>query len=583
MLILVLAISLVEAFLILPSHLGHSLRGDTRGNWFRRRFDAMLEGFRERVVGPAVDFALRWRYLFIGCVVGLFLVSISLIAGGVVKFQAFPELDGDVVVARVLLPPGAPLHRTEKVIEQITAAIRRVNDHFAPRQPAGQDLVRTVVAQFNENADAFENGPHVATVTVDLLEAEERDATIDEILETWRAESGDLTGVMDAVFDEPAIGPAGRAIEMRIRGNELLELKRASAEARAWLAPFRGVRNLNDDLRPGKSELRVRLREGAFGLGLDADNVARQLRVAFQGAKADEIQVGPESYEIDVQLRATDQNTLADLETFYFTGPAGEQIPLATVAEVSPDRGWSRIARIDGLRTVTVRGGIDTRKANAADLLLRFRRDFLPKLQQRYPQLRFEFEGQAKEAATTQQSMMRAMLVGLLGVFAILSFQFRSYLEPLTVMVAIPLALIGVIWGHLLMGVDFSMPSMLGYASLAGVVVNDSILLVLFLKAEREAGRDVLEACGLASRRRFRAILLTSLTTIAGLLPLLAERSLQAQVLIPLAISIAFGLMASTALVLVVIPCLYAILADFGWVTKPDREARHDSRVGICG
>ena len=237
------------------------------------------------------------------------------------------------------------------------------------------------------------------------------------------------------------------------------------------------------------------------------------------------------------------------------------------MAEVRQDRGWSRIARINGLRTVTVRGDVDTRKANVADLLGRLKRDFLPKLQEQHPQLRFEFEGQSKEAATTQQSMMRAMLVGLLGVFAILSFQFRSYLEPLAVMIAIPLALIGVIWGHLLMGVDFSMPSMLGYASLAGVVVNDSILLVLFLKAERDAGHDVLAACGMASRMRFRAILLTSLTTIAGLLPLLAERSLQAQVLIPLAISIAFGLMASTVLVLFVIPCLYAILNDFGWVT----------------
>lgn len=569
-LILVLAISLVEAFLILPAHLGHSLQSGTRANWFRQRFDGLLDGLRERVVGPAVDVALRWRYLFIGSVVGLFLISISLMAGGIVKFQAFPELDGDVVVARVLLPPGAPLHRTEKVIEQIASAIRRVNEYFAPHQPVGQDLVRTVVAQFNENADAFENGPHVATVTVDLLEAEVRDATIDEILEKWRAESGELAGVLDVVFDEPSIGPAGRAIEMRIRGNDLIKLKQASAEAQAWLAPFRGVHNLNDDLRPGKTELRIRLRDGAFGLGLDADNVARQLRVAFQGIKADEIQVGPESYEIDVQLRATDQNTLADLETFYFTGLSGEQIPLATVAEVWQDRGWSRIARIDGLRTVTVRGGVDTRKVNAADLLRRLRRDFLPRLQDKYPDLRFEFEGQSKEAATTQQSMMRAMLVGLLGVFAILSFQFRSYLEPIAVMIAIPLALIGVIWGHLLMGVDFSMPSMLGYASLAGVVVNDSILLVLFLKAERQAGRDVLVACGLASRMRFRAILLTSLTTIAGLLPLLSERSLQAQVLIPLAISITFGLMASTVLVLFVIPCLYAILSDLDWVTRTD-------------
>lgn len=571
-LILVLAISLVEAFLILPSHLGHSLKSDRKSNWFRQRFDGWLNNFRENVIGPAVDLALRWRYLFVGSILGLFLVSLSLMAGGIVKFIAFPELDGDVVVARVILPPGAPLHRTEGVVQKLTSALERVNQQFVPRQPDKQDLIRTVVSQFNENSDAFENGPHVATVTVDLLEAEVRDATIDEIIETWRKEAGDLPGVIDVVFDEPAIGPAGRAIEMRIRGNDLLELKQASSEVRAWLSSFQGVQNLNDDLRIGKTELRVRLREGTFGLGLDADTVARQLRVAFQGSAADEIQVGAESYEIDVQLRPNDQNTLADLETFYFTGTNGEQIPLATVAEVWQDRGWSRIARVDGLRTVTVRGGVDTRKANSAALLGKLKSEFLPTLREKYPALRFEFEGQAKEAATTQQSMMRAMLVGLLGVFAILSFQFRSYLEPLTVMMAIPLALIGVIWGHLLMGIDISMPSMLGYASLAGIVVNDSILLVLFLKAERTAGRDILEACSLASRKRFRAILLTSLTTIAGLLPLLAERSLQAQVLIPLAISIAFGLMASTVLVLFVIPCLYSIWDDLGWVTSVNQH-----------
>ena len=571
-LILVLAISLVEAFLILPSHLGHSMKSESKSNWFRQNFDGWLDHVRESMIGPAVDLALRWRYLFVGCVLGLFLVSLSLMAGGIVKFIAFPELDGDVVVARVILPPGAPLHRTEEVVEQLTTSLDRVNKHFAPRQPDELDLIRTVVAQFNENIDAFENGPHVATVTVDLLEAEVRDATIDEIIEKWRSEAGDLPGVIDVVFDEPVIGPAGRAIEMRIRGNDLLELKQASAEVRAWLTPFRGVLNLNDDLRTGKTELRVRLREGTFGLGLDADTVARQLRVAFQGSEADEIQVGAESYEIDVQLRPNDQNTLADLETFYFTGPTGEQIPLATVAEVWQDRGWSRIARVNGLRTVTVRGGVDTRKANSAALLGKLKNEFLPTLREKYPELRFEFEGQAKEAATTQQSMLVAMLVGLLGVFAILSFQFRSYLEPLTVMMAIPLALVGVIWGHLLMGIDISMPSMLGYASLAGIVVNDSILLVLFLKAERTAGRDILEACSLASRKRFRAILLTSLTTIAGLLPLLAERSLQAQVLIPLAISIAFGLMASTVLVLFVIPCLYSIWNDFGWVTAVKQQ-----------
>jgi HAE1 family hydrophobic/amphiphilic exporter-1 len=239
------------------------------------------------------------------------------------------------------------------------------------------------------------------------------------------------------------------------------------------------------------------------------------------------------------------------------------------VADVRQDAGWSRIARVDGLRTVTVRGELDKRRANTAELLGLFQSEFLPGLLQRYPEMQVSLEGEVKEAGATQQSMMRAMLVGLIGVFCLLSFQFRSYLEPFTVMLAIPLALIGVLWGHFLMGVDFSMPSMLGFASLAGIVVNDSILLVLFLKAQRNAGKDVLAACSAASRLRFRAIMLTSLTTIAGLLPLLAERSLQAQVLIPLAISIAFGLLSSTLLVLLVVPAMYAIFSDFGWTTAP--------------
>ena len=570
-LILVLAVSLIEAFLILPAHLGHSMPNSKtqKKNRFRQRFEAQLDKLRDDVLGPLLDRALKWRYLFLGCVVGLFFVSISLMAGGIIKFMAFPDLDGDVVVARVLLAPGTPLARTEKAVEKITSALDQVDKEFAPRQPEGHDLVQTVVVQFNQNRDAFESGPHVATVTVDLLDAETRDARIDDILAAWREATGTLTDAVSVTYSEPSLGPGGRPIELRVQGSDFERLQLATSEIEAWLSKFDGIYNLSDDLRLGKKELRLTLREGAFGLGLDAETVARQLRTAFQGVLTDEIQVDGEAFEIDVQLRADDQNTLGDLSSFYLTRPSGEQVPLSTVAIVQQGRGWSRIARINGMRTVTIRGDIDTRRANSASILALLKSDFLPELRNRYTDVLFAFEGEAKEAEITQQSMMRAMLVGLIGVFGLLSFQFRSYLEPLTVMLTIPLAMIGVLWGHLLMGVDFSMPSMLGFASLAGIVVNDSILLVLFLKKQRDAGNDVLDACRNASRLRFRAILLTSLTTVAGLLPLLAERSLQAQVLIPLAISIAFGLMASTVLVLFVVPCLYATFADLGWATKP--------------
>ena len=572
-LILVLVVSLVEAFFILPAHLGHAMHHYDPNNVgrLRRYFDRLIDWTRERLVGRSVDTLLRWRYLWTGIVMGLFLVSIGLIAGGVLKFQAFPDLDGDVVEARLLLSPGTPLARTEEVVRRITDGLDRVNQRLGPTQPDGQDLVETVYVRFNQNPDAFESGPHVATVTADLLTAERRNVRLEEVFQAWREEVGQPSDIISLAYTEPGFGPQGRSIEIRLRGDDLRQLKAAAVDMRQCLSEFEGVFNLADDLRVGKPELLIRLREGAFGLGLDAENMARQLRTAFQGVTAGEIQVGPESYEIDVRLRRDDRDSLADFEYFHFTLPGGGRVALGAVAEVETERGWSRIARVDGMRAVTIRGDVDPRRMNTASLISEIQGDFLPGLQEKYPGVTVSFEGEPKEGATTRRSILRGMLVGLLGVFILLSFQFRSYVEPLIVMAAIPLALVGVVAGHLLMGIELSMPSILGFVSLAGIVVNDSILLVLFLKNQRAEANDVLASAAQASRQRFRAIILTSLTTIAGLLPLLVERSFQAQVLIPLATSIAFGLMASTVLVLLVIPCLYTILGDMGLVAAVKR------------
>jgi multidrug efflux pump subunit AcrB len=332
-----------------------------------------------------------------------------------------------------------------------------------------------------------------------------------------------------------------------------------------------------DDLRPGKPEIQLRLREGAFGLGLDATEIARQLRAAYHGSTADEIQVGAESFEIDVRLAPAGQDSLGDLDEFEVALPGGRRVPLSAVALLETGRGVSRIARVDGRRTVTVRGEVDNQVSNLNQILAMTSEQFMAGLLARYPDVSISLEGEAEEQDKTGSSLQRGFLMGLLGVFLLLSFQFKSYIEPVIVMVAIPLALIGVIWGHIAMGLDLTMPSMLGAISLAGVVVNDSILLVAFVKLgmAAEASGDVVMAACQAARDRFRPVLLTSLTTIAGLLPLLFEKSLQAQVLVPLVTSLAFGLMASTALVLVVVPTLYAILHDFGLTT-----VARDERAG---
>jgi multidrug efflux pump subunit AcrB len=577
-LILVLAVSLVEAFLILPHHLAHSLKSqrDHPGR-LRRRVDQGLTRFRDRVLGRIVDIAIHQRYWFVGVIVALFLFSLGMLVGGKLKFQAFPDIEGDIIEARLLLPQGTPLWRTEAVVARITRALAQVNEEFTPLQVDGSHLVKNVQVQFNVNQDANENGPHVATVTADLLTAEERVGKLDDIINRWRELAGELPDVLALNFKEPVIGPGGLPLEIRLYGADLTQLKAASQELQGWLARYRGVFDLTDDLRPGKPELRLRLREGALALGLDATLVASQLRAAFYGTTASEIQVNSQAYEIDVRLARADRASLSDLEAFRIITPGGAQVPLSAVATLERDRGFSRIQRVDGVRTVTVSGDLDTRIANAREIVNHTQHEFMPELFERYPGVSAGVEGQSKDTAKTGSSMLRSFAIGLVGVFVLLSFQFRSYAEPVVVMLVIPLALMGVIWGHLLMGLPLSMPSVIGFTSLSGVVVNDSILLVEFLKLRAREGLAIVEAAKLASRERFRAVLLTSVTTIAGLTPLLLEKSLQAQILVPLATSIIFGLLTTTLLVLLVVPALFSILSDFGWTTVNEREPLPES------
>jgi len=576
MLILVLAVSLIEAFGILPAHINHAMHGFdlNRTNLFRKRFDLFFNWMRDRLVGGSVEVLLKRRYLFLTSLIAVFILSLGMVASGKIKFQGFPELEGDVVMARLLMPQGTPLLRTEGVVKHILAALERTNQRFKSDQPGNQYLIRNAYVQYSLNTDAFENGPHVATITVDLLTAEKRSGTIDAYLAAWRKEIGDLPDVISLNLSEPGFGPGGRPIEVRLRGKDLEEMKRAVTDLKGWFGQFEGVVNLADDLRTGKPEIRMRMREEAHGIGIDAADVGHQLRAAFQGLEADQIQVGPESYEIEVRLAGMDRNDLQDIENFNLVLADGNQVPLRAVVTWKMEKGWARIARFNGMRAVTLRGDVDARLVNANELMTLFRQTYLAEFNQTYPNLKLAIAGSLQETNTTRKSMLGALIIGLIGIFILLSFQFRTFTEPFIVMLAIPFSLIGVVWGHGLMGVPISMPSLLGFIALGGVVVNDSILLVIFLKNARKEGIAMHDAAVQASRDRFRAVLLTSTTTIAGLFPLLFERSLQAQILIPLVISTSFGLMASTALVLLALPCMYLILGDFGIVEKISQKTR---------
>ena len=563
----VLMVSLVEAFLILPHHLIHSLEVTDRDSGLSARVERAVDWTRERLVGPLVDLTIRWRYATAGLSIAVLLVSASMLAGGYLKFTAFPELDGDTIVARVLLPQGTPLARTDEIVDTLEAGLEQVNAVLTPKQPDGAALVRHVSVFHGLNVDAFETGAHVVTISVDLLPSAERVSTPDEIMELWRDTVGPVPDVISLKYAESTIGPAGIAIDLRLKGDDLGALKAASVELQDWIWHYRGVTSVLDDLRPGKRELRVTLSDAAGPMGITAAMVADQLRAAYIGTTVSEMLIDGNLVELTAQFGPRDRSSRDVFDDFTITRADGSYVPLNVVADVESGQGYSRINHEDGVRTVTVQGAIDTRIANANAIVGDTMARFVPGLLERHPGVMLDVEGQNAEAGKTQQSMLKGFVIGLLGVFLLLSFLFRSYIEPIVVMLVIPLSLPGAIFGHMAMGLDFSMPSMLGFVALAGVVVNNSILLVDFVKHEHAEAGTVSQAAARAARARFRAIFLTTTTTTAGLLPILTETSLQAQILIPLVSSLVFGLLTASLVVLFVLPAVYAILDDFGLST----------------
>ena len=453
------------------------------------------------------------------------------------------------------------------MVAQLEDGLTEVNIRLSPEQPEGADLIRHVSVYHGVNRDAFEAGAHVATVSVDLLPSAERVHRPDEIMALWRDIVGPVPDVISLKYAESTIGPAGIAIDLRLRGDDLAQLKSASVELQDWIWQYAGVTSVLDDLRPGKRELRVTLTDAAGPMGITAAMIADQLRAAYFGTTVSEMQVSGSLLEVTAQFAPEAQGGYRSFDDFIVTRADGSTVPLSVVASVETGQGYARINREGGVRTVTVQGTIDTRIANANAIVGDTLARFVPGLLARFPGVAVDVEGQNAEAGKTQQSMLKGFLIGLIGVFLLLSFLFRSYIEPVVVMLVIPLSLPGSIFGHMAMGLDFSMPSMLGFVALAGVVVNNSILLVDFVKREHGEAATVATAAARAARARFRAIFLTTTTTAAGLLPILTETNLQAQILIPLVASLVFGLIAASLIVLFALPAIYAILDDLGLST----------------
>ena len=563
-LLAVLSISLIEAFLILPHHLQHSLsdHSENRLSQWRVSFEAQFDKLRMQV-GKMADSAIRYRYLTVGVAIIMLILSISMVISGAVKFKGFPDIEGNQLDVRILMPQGTPFTRTKEVVAILTDSLEETLQKL-PAETEGK-LIKNTSILYSRNDDANESGSHLATISLDLLDAEKRNTSLVELMQVWRELTPPIRDAISVQFKEPKFGPSGQAISIRLQGKDMDTLYNASWELQNWLRNYSGTSNIMSDIRPGKTELTVELQTGALSSGIDAQRLASQLRAAYQGVKVDDIYRGREAYEINVKLDSEPNNALSDFENLSVFSKNGTDIPLSAIADITESRQYSRIVRVNHQRTLTVTGDVDAHQANTSEIIKHTRDQFLPQLKARYPDLTFSLEGEVKNDQETSGSVLTGFILGIAGVYLLLSLQFSNFKEPIIVLLNIPLALIGVIWGHYAMGLNLSLPSMIGFVSLAGVVVNDSILLVEFVKTRSLEGMNLHDAAGQAVRDRFRAIFLTSITTVAGMIPLLSETSLQAQVLVPLVASVVFGMLSSTLLLLLVLPASYAILEDFGF------------------
>jgi hydrophobic/amphiphilic exporter-1 (mainly G- bacteria), HAE1 family len=572
-LLITLAVSLVEAFLILPNHLSH-VSGDPDA--INHRFvPRHVDRFKERVILPIVRFFLEWRYFTVGAVFASLIVCFGLVANGTIKIIGFPSTEGNTIEARISLNSGLPLERTQAAVDQLLVALDQVNSDYSPRTEGQLPLVERTLVRYGTNSDVKDNGSHTATITVDLLSSEQRNAAADDILADWRQQAGPITDLVQSNFTQTALGPGGSDLDVALSGRDLNELENAAGALLAQLLARNDVTEAYQDFYGGRPEISLRLNDYAYTMGLSAQDVSNQLRAAFAGSETDSFLLGVSDRAVQVEL-ADSVASLRDLEVFPITLPNGKQVALFTIADVKLGSAFSQITRKNGEALARIIGKIDNRTQTANGIADVVTQELALDLEQTYPSVSIDIGGAAQEASKSQSSMATLLLTGLIGVYIILAFQFHSYSLPLIVMVSIPFALIGTILGHLLMGLDLSMPSMIGFASLAGVVVNNAILFLTFFESSIKDG-DYKTAAVEAVRQRFRPVLLSSTTTFVGLLPIIFETSPQAQVLVPLVVSVAFGLLASTVLVVFVFPSALAIFFDFKdvnqWLkTRGDRK-----------
>lgn len=567
--------SLIECFFILPGHLRHGTPSGKPPNRFRRTIDGGFEWLREKAFGRFVRIAYNWRYTTVAVLIASFILAIGMMAGDRVRFVFFPRLESESVVASVYFAPGVPKTDQARAVNRIEQALFKAEKQLLDARPEDDKAVnsdkpaetRLVEATFGLVGRAGRTtGDNLAEINGQLTPSEVRTVRTKAILDAWRRAIPAIPGVERvAVFGRRG-GPPGRDVDVRLQNGTVEVLKAAAEELKVTLTGLSGLSAIEDDLPYGKQEIVVNLTPRGRALGFTGSSVGRQIRNAFEGAVATRFPRGDEEITVRV-LRQQETGGVAALQNVYLSAPDGTRVPLTEIVSTTERQNFAIVQRREGKRTVAVTADLDTKVATTEDIVARLEGGIMQQLAQKHG-ITYYYSGRDEERRKSFKDLQSGAYLALALIYIILGWVFASYFKPFAVMAIIPFGFVGAVAGHYIMGYDITIISMVGLLGLTGILVNDSIVLVSRLGERLKLGDTLSDAAVGAAKDRLRAVLLTSLTTIGGLTPLIFETSRQAQFLIPLAVTIVFGLLGATILVLILVPALIGIGGDLGWLGR---------------
>ena len=576
--IAVLIFSMVESLLVLPAHLRHlpadeSLENPGLLGMLQNGVDKGLNWFITRVYKPSLELGLTFRYATLAAGIAMFVVTLVLPTAGWLKFNFFPQIEADNVAVGLTMPLGTPLAVTEGAILEFEDVAKELGRELEERE--GRPIVVSILtalggqpyrekqSRAGGSAGSTYSGAHLAEINVELVSAEYREIASQEFADLWEERAGRVPGAEALTFSADMMGGDGD-IDVQLRGDDMDELRGLADELKLKLSAMNGVVSVRDNFAAGKRELEIGITPEGEAAGLTYLELVRQVRQAFYGEEVQTIQRGRDEVKVFVRYTETERRTLAALENMRIRLQDGTELPFGQVATVTPGIGFSTINRANRGRTIDVVADLDTKLLTPSALEATLTDVTLPALLADHPNVATSFEGPGKEQKQFMGEMMRNGITALVAMFILLAVPLRSYTRPFAIMLAIPFGLIGAFWGHMITGFDLSMFSIIGVMALTGIVVNDSLVLIDYTdKQRKEKGLNAHDAVVAGGTRRFRAIMLTTMTTFAGLTPLLLEKSMQARFMLPMAVSLAFGVVFATFITLVLIPAFYLIIEDF--------------------